>query len=90
MLKITATNIQSILGSYVAKASQHKTQKTQKEHYSGRPRQHNLKRLGKSFESNPQAHDSKSIWDSIKDGLDAFYRFSRPHTIIGTVKLKLL
>ncbi|KAE9601654.1 putative homogentisate phytyltransferase [Lupinus albus] len=37
-----------------------------------------------SFESEPQAFDPKSIWDSAKSSLDAFYRFSRPHTVIGT------
>ncbi|XP_061360431.1 homogentisate phytyltransferase 1, chloroplastic-like [Gastrolobium bilobum] len=39
---------------------------------------------GQSFESEPQDHDSRSIWGSFKDALDAFYRFSRPHTVIGT------
>ncbi|RDX60840.1 putative homogentisate phytyltransferase 1, chloroplastic, partial [Mucuna pruriens] len=40
---------------------------------------------GESSESKPQEHYStKSIWGSVKDSLDAFYRFSRPHTIIGT------
>lgn len=43
----------------------------------------------KSFESEPQAFDPKSILDSVKNSLDAFYRFSRPHTVIGTVKFKL-
>ncbi|RDX65836.1 Homogentisate phytyltransferase 1, chloroplastic, partial [Mucuna pruriens] len=38
----------------------------------------------KSFESEPQAFDPKSILDSGKNSLDAFYRFSRPHTVIGT------
>nr|AAX56086.1 homogentisate phytylprenyltransferase [Glycine max] len=38
----------------------------------------------KSFESEPQAFDPKSILDSVKNSLDAFYRFSRPHTVIGT------
>ncbi|CAL0330342.1 unnamed protein product [Lupinus luteus] len=37
-----------------------------------------------SFESEPQAFDPKSIWVSAKSSLDAFYRFSRPHTVIGT------
>ncbi|XP_061361734.1 homogentisate phytyltransferase 1, chloroplastic [Gastrolobium bilobum] len=39
---------------------------------------------GQSFESEPRAFDPKSIWDSVKHSLDAFYRFSRPHTVIGT------
>ncbi|KAG4929664.1 hypothetical protein AAZX31_17G060000 [Glycine max] len=38
----------------------------------------------KSLESEPQAFDPKSILDSVKNSLDAFYRFSRPHTVIGT------
>ena len=33
-----------------------------------------------------EAHDSASIWRAISSSLDAFYRFSRPHTVIGTVK----
>ncbi|GER32615.1 homogentisate phytyltransferase [Striga asiatica] len=33
-----------------------------------------------SFDSD----NSKSPWSSAQDALDAFYRFSRPHTIIGT------
>lgn len=32
------------------------------------------------FESEP----SKKLQNSLQDGLDAFYRFSRPHTVIGT------
>ncbi|XP_027360410.1 homogentisate phytyltransferase 1, chloroplastic-like isoform X3 [Abrus precatorius] len=39
---------------------------------------------GQSFESEPQAHSPKTIWGSLKHTLNAFYRFSRPHTIIGT------
>ncbi|KAF7838024.1 homogentisate phytyltransferase 1, chloroplastic-like [Senna tora] len=37
-----------------------------------------------SFESEPGAYDSKSIWNPVTKALDAFYRFSRPHTVIGT------
>ncbi|KAL2343213.1 hypothetical protein Fmac_004498 [Flemingia macrophylla] len=37
-----------------------------------------------SFEAEPQAFDPKSISDSVKHSVDAFYRFSRPHTVIGT------
>ncbi|XP_029130497.1 homogentisate phytyltransferase 1, chloroplastic [Cajanus cajan] len=40
--------------------------------------------VGESFESKPQDYSPKSIWGSVKDNLDAFYRFTRPHTIIGT------
>ncbi|KAI3472430.1 hypothetical protein Pfo_029551 [Paulownia fortunei] len=35
---------------------------------------------GHSLESEP----SKSPWSSVQHALDAFYRFSRPHTVIGT------
>ncbi|XP_014509900.1 homogentisate phytyltransferase 1, chloroplastic isoform X1 [Vigna radiata var. radiata] len=38
----------------------------------------------KSFGSESQAFDPKSVSDSVKNSLDAFYRFSRPHTVIGT------
>ncbi|XP_025887690.1 homogentisate phytyltransferase 1, chloroplastic isoform X3 [Solanum lycopersicum] len=31
-----------------------------------------------------ESQPSKSPWDSVNDAVDAFYRFSRPHTIIGT------
>ncbi|XP_054805996.1 homogentisate phytyltransferase 1, chloroplastic isoform X3 [Prosopis cineraria] len=37
-----------------------------------------------SFESEPGAYDPKNIWHSVTRALDAFYRFSRPHTVIGT------
>lgn len=33
-----------------------------------------------------ESQPSKSPWDSVNDAVDAFYRFSRPHTIIGTVR----
>ncbi|NP_001291355.1 probable homogentisate phytyltransferase 1, chloroplastic [Elaeis guineensis] len=40
---------------------------------------------GDSIESEPpKAYDSTSAWKSILSSLNAFYRFSRPHTIIGT------
>ena len=42
--------------------------------------------LGQPLQSEPEAHDSASIWRAISSSLDAFYRFSRPHTVIGTVK----
>lgn len=41
---------------------------------------------GHPLESDPGAYNQKSVWDSVKSGFDAFYRFSRPHTVIGTVK----
>ncbi|XP_059286050.1 homogentisate phytyltransferase 1, chloroplastic isoform X2 [Lycium ferocissimum] len=31
-----------------------------------------------------ESQPSKSPWNSVHDAVDAFYRFSRPHTIIGT------
>ncbi|KAL2340281.1 hypothetical protein Fmac_008221 [Flemingia macrophylla] len=37
-----------------------------------------------SSEFETQDSSPKSTWGSIKDFLGAFYRFSRPHTIIGT------
>lgn len=37
-----------------------------------------------SFESEHPAFDPKNILDTVKNSLDAFYRFSRPHTVIGT------
>jgi len=39
---------------------------------------------GQPLQSEPEAHDSASIWRAISSSLDAFYRFSRPHTVIGT------
>ncbi|XP_021723434.1 homogentisate phytyltransferase 1, chloroplastic-like [Chenopodium quinoa] len=39
---------------------------------------------GQSLESEPNAYEPKNIWNSIINFLDAFYRFSRPHTVIGT------
>ena len=40
---------------------------------------------GHPLESEPGAYP-KTTWSSVKNALDAFYRFSRPHTVIGTVK----
>lgn len=53
-------------------------------------KRHNRKFLvnaasGQSLESEPGAYKPKSVWDSFKNASDAFYRFSRPHTVIGTV-----
>uniref|UniRef100_A0A803NE80 Uncharacterized protein n=1 Tax=Chenopodium quinoa TaxID=63459 RepID=A0A803NE80_CHEQI len=36
---------------------------------------------GQSLESEPNAYEPKNIWNSIINFLDAFYRFSRPHTV---------
>ncbi|XP_038992946.1 homogentisate phytyltransferase 1, chloroplastic-like [Hibiscus syriacus] len=38
---------------------------------------------GHPFESEPGACP-KTPWNFVKNALDAFYRFSRPHTVIGT------
>lgn len=38
---------------------------------------------GHYLESEP----SKSPWGPVQQAFDAFYRFSRPHTVIGTVRL---
>lgn len=43
---------------------------------------------GQPLESEPPAYTPKSVGNSAKDALDAFYRFSRPHTVIGTVSFK--
>uniref|UniRef100_A0A7N0R931 Uncharacterized protein n=1 Tax=Kalanchoe fedtschenkoi TaxID=63787 RepID=A0A7N0R931_KALFE len=39
---------------------------------------------GQPLESDQGSFGSKSTWESAKDGIDAFYRFTRPHTVIGT------
>ncbi|KAL9683949.1 hypothetical protein QQ045_021378 [Rhodiola kirilowii] len=39
---------------------------------------------GQPLESGEGSFSSKSSWESAKDGIDAFYRFTRPHTVIGT------
>ncbi|XP_010688453.2 probable homogentisate phytyltransferase 1, chloroplastic isoform X2 [Beta vulgaris subsp. vulgaris] len=39
---------------------------------------------GQPLESEPDVYDSKTLWNSLSNFLDAFYRFSRPHTVIGT------
>ncbi|KAK4755753.1 hypothetical protein SAY87_009510 [Trapa incisa] len=36
------------------------------------------------LEADPGTYDSKNPWNSVKNAVDAFYRFSRPHTVIGT------
>ncbi|XP_010548611.1 PREDICTED: homogentisate phytyltransferase 1, chloroplastic isoform X2 [Tarenaya hassleriana] len=36
-------------------------------------------------EGQPEAYDPKNLRESVRNSLDAFYRFSRPHTVIGTV-----
>ncbi|KAJ6435479.1 HOMOGENTISATE SOLANESYLTRANSFERASE CHLOROPLASTIC [Salix viminalis] len=39
---------------------------------------------GQPFESESGAYNPESTSKSVKNALDAFYRFSRPHTVIGT------
>ncbi|XP_030461840.1 homogentisate phytyltransferase 1, chloroplastic [Syzygium oleosum] len=39
---------------------------------------------GQPLESGPGSFNSGHNWDSVKHSVDAFYRFSRPHTVIGT------
>ena len=38
------------------------------------------------LESDPGAYHDNNPWKSVPDAFDAFYRFSRPHTVIGTVR----
>nr|BAG12672.1 flavonoid prenyltransferase [Sophora flavescens] len=40
---------------------------------------------GQSFEYEPQARDSNSAWSSVKDALDALYKFSRPYAAVAAV-----
>lgn len=39
---------------------------------------------GQPLGSEPEAFSSKRTWETMHSSLDAFYRFSRPHTVIGT------
>ncbi|KAI4379827.1 hypothetical protein MLD38_006073 [Melastoma candidum] len=39
---------------------------------------------GQPLESKPDDYDSNGVIGSVKSAVDAFYRFSRPHTVIGT------
>lgn len=45
--------------------------------------------LNAASEQPLESEPSKKLPKSLQDGLDAFYRFSRPHTVIGTVKFQL-
>ncbi|WOL17374.1 putative homogentisate phytyltransferase 1, chloroplastic [Canna indica] len=40
---------------------------------------------GHPLGSEPEAYNLTSTWKSALGSIDAFYRFSRPHTVIGTV-----
>ncbi|KAL9242279.1 hypothetical protein vseg_016296 [Gypsophila vaccaria] len=39
---------------------------------------------GQSLGSGPEAYSPKDVWSTLRSFADAFYRFSRPHTVIGT------
>ncbi|GAB2224931.1 hypothetical protein Droror1_Dr00005712 [Drosera rotundifolia] len=39
---------------------------------------------GRTLDSGSDSYNLKSSWDSLKSVINAFYRFSRPHTVIGT------
>lgn len=39
---------------------------------------------GHTLETGPEAYGPKGYWNTLKNSADAFYRFSRPHTVIGT------
>ncbi|KAJ8426286.1 hypothetical protein Cgig2_016205 [Carnegiea gigantea] len=39
---------------------------------------------GHPLETGPEAYGPKGYWNTLKNSADAFYRFSRPHTVIGT------
>lgn len=41
------------------------------------------------LESEPLSYQPKSLQGSLQDALNAFYKFSRPHTVIGTVRFYL-
>jgi len=41
---------------------------------------------GHPLESEPEGYTSTSTWKAILTSLNVLYRFSRPHTVIGTVK----
>lgn len=43
---------------------------------------------GHPLDSQPEADNVTNGWKSTLSSVDAFYRFSRPHTVIGTVKLQ--
>lgn len=45
---------------------------------------------GHPLESEPGTSSPEDIQKPVKNAIDAFYRFSRPHTVIGTVKFVLL
>ncbi|GLT80349.1 hypothetical protein SLA2020_517920 [Shorea laevis] len=60
-----------------------------KHHAGGYYQKRNTKFLvnaasGHPLKSDPEAYGPKSTWSSIQNALDAFYRFSRPHTVVGT------
>ncbi|XP_062095069.1 homogentisate phytyltransferase 1, chloroplastic [Humulus lupulus] len=44
----------------------------------------NKRFLVNAADGRPLESEPKNVLNSVKDSLDAFYRFSRPHTVIGT------
>ena len=49
---------------------------------------HDSKYVVNSASGHPlESEPSKNPLDQVKQAFDAFYRFSRPHTVIGTVML---
>ncbi|XP_062102245.1 homogentisate phytyltransferase 1, chloroplastic-like [Humulus lupulus] len=44
----------------------------------------NKRFLVNAADGQPLESEPKNVLNSVKDSLDAFYRFSRPHTVIGT------
>ncbi|CAA2991706.1 homogentisate phytyltransferase 1, chloroplastic [Olea europaea subsp. europaea] len=48
------------------------------------PRRTSKYLVNATSENSHESEPSKSHWRSIQHALDAFYRFSRPHTVIGT------
>ncbi|KAK6127072.1 hypothetical protein DH2020_039184 [Rehmannia glutinosa] len=53
------------------------------------PRRHLKYRVNSASGHSLESEPSKSPWSSAQHAVDAFYRFSRPHTVIGTRKLTL-
>ncbi|EPS63580.1 homogentisic acid phytyltransferase, partial [Genlisea aurea] len=41
--------------------------------------------VSSASQSSLESEPSKSPWSSVQSAWDVFYRFSRPHTVIGTV-----
>jgi hypothetical protein len=52
--------------------------------------ENNAKFLVHAASGQPPESGPESTSKSVRSTLDAFYRFSRPHTVIGTVKSKFV